>query len=69
MVKTEEEERENFRNLLQLKKEGNIIDQADYHFDTPLTREHEIEALHFGGFSRVEVLNTWGQTCTLKAYK
>ena len=69
MEGTEAEERENFRNLFQLKREWNLTDQEDYHFDTPLTREHEIKALRSGGFSYVEVLNTWGQTCILKAYK
>ena len=69
MEGTEAEERENFRNLFQLKREWNLTDQEDYHFDTPLTREHEIKALCSGGFSYVEVLNTWGQTCILKAYK
>lgn len=69
MAETEAEERENFRNLLQLKREWNLTDREDYHFDTPLTREHEIEALRSGGFSYVEVLKTWGHTCTLKAYK
>ncbi|MBP5530377.1 MAG: hypothetical protein J6X80_10045 [Lachnospiraceae bacterium] len=31
-----------------------------YHYDTPLTVEHEKEALLEGGFTRVEVLNNWG---------
>lgn len=31
--------------------------------------EHETEALKCGGFTRVEVLQNWGATHTLKAYK
>lgn len=40
-----------------------------YHYDTPLTVEHEIEALHAAGFKRVEILDRWGATCTLRADK
>lgn len=38
-----------------------------YHYDTPLTVAHEIEALHAAGFERVEILGRWGPTCTLRA--
>ena len=40
-----------------------------YHFDTPLTLEHEMEALRDGGFARVEPLGQWGSTVTLRASK
>lgn len=40
-----------------------------YHYDTPLTVEHETEALLEAGFSSVKVLNSWGGTYTLKAMK
>jgi tRNA (cmo5U34)-methyltransferase len=40
-----------------------------YHYDTPLTVAHEVEALLEGGFDRVEVLRHWGATYTLKAMK
>ena len=40
-----------------------------YHFDTPLTTAHEIEALYAAGFGKVEVLGRWGPTCTLRADK
>lgn len=69
LAETEEEEKENFRQFLQLKKESVVNDNDYYHFDTPLTREHETEALLSGGFSKVELLNSWRQTYTLKAYK
>ena len=39
------------------------------HYDTPLTPEHETEALLAAGFSSVEVLNRWEQTYTLKAVR
>lgn len=59
-----------FRNeLLHLKKEQGIDDNEFYHYDTPLTVEHETEALLEAGFSCVEVLNNWGATFTLKANK
>lgn len=66
---TEEDER-TFRNeLLRLKKEQGIDDDEFYHYDTPLTVEHETEALLEAGFSSVEVLNNWGATFTIKANK
>ena len=40
-----------------------------YHYDTPLTVEHEKEALFAAGFSSVEILKNWGSTFTLKAIK
>lgn len=65
-----DEEEHTFRNELQrLKKEQGIDDNEFYHYDTPLTVEHEIGALLSAGFSDVEVLNKWGATFTLKATK
>ena len=63
------DEEECFRRaeLLRLKKEQNIADDTFYHYDTPLTVEHEIEALNKAGFSSVSVLNSWGPTSVLKA--
>ena len=64
------EDEKAFRNeLLRLKKEQGIDDNEFYHYDTPLTVEHETEALHQAGFSSVEVLNNWGATFTIKANK
>ncbi len=65
-----DEDEQAFRNeLLRLKKEQGIDDNEFYHYDTPLTVEHETEALLQAGFSSVEVLNNWGATFTLKANK
>lgn len=55
--------------LLRLKKAQGITDGAFYHYDTPLTVNHEIEALFEAGFSDVEILNSWGATHTIKAVK
>lgn len=63
----EEEERFYQKELVRLKQEQNILDTEFYHYDTPLTIDHEKEALLTAGFSSVEVLNNWGSTYTLKA--
>lgn len=65
------QEREDYfqRELIRLKKEQGIEDDAFYHYDTPLTVQNETEALLQGGFAKVEVLNQWENTYTLKATK
>lgn len=67
-AKDEKEETFFQEELIRLKKEEGINDDEFYHYDTPLTIEHEIEALNKAGFS-VEVLSTWGVTATIKATK
>ena len=64
-----EEEHHHRAELLRLKAEQNITDGAFYHYDTPLTVQHETEALLASGFRSVEVLRNWGQTFTLQARK
>ncbi len=66
---SEEEEKMLRLNLLELKKEQGITDDEFYHYDTPLTVEHEKEALFEAGFSSIVVLKNWGATFTLKAIK
>ena len=66
---SDEEERSRRAELLRLKKEQGIHDDEFYHFDTPLTVEHEEEALLAAGFSSVTVLKNWGPTYTLKAVR
>ena len=66
---TEDEEIMHRGNLLKLKAEQGISDDELYHYDTPLTVKHETEALLEAGFTRVDVLNNWGATYTLKATK
>ena len=63
------EERACRTKLKRLKREQGIKDDALYHYDTPLTVEHEMEALRAAGFSSVAVLKNWGATYTLKADK
>ena len=66
---SDDEERMYRQNLITLKAEQGITDKELYHYDTPLTVEHEIEALTEAGFASVEVLNNWGATYTIKAVK
>ena len=64
------EEEQFYQNeLLRLKGEQSIADEAFYHYDTPLTVEHEKEALLKAGFSSVTSLKSWGATYTLKAIR
>lgn len=62
-------EREYFEHLQQLKSEQGISDGEFYHYDTPLTVEHEMQALQLAGFSRCETLKNWGATYTVKAVR
>ncbi|MBR3866161.1 MAG: class I SAM-dependent methyltransferase [Clostridia bacterium] len=66
---SDEEEKMHRQKLIALKAEQGIFDDEFYHYDTPLTVEHETEALFKAGFSNVEILNHWGATYTLKAVK
>ncbi len=65
----EQVERECRQTLLALMARQGIADGELYHYDTPLTVEHEIEALLGAGFASAEVLNNWGNTCTVVARK
>jgi tRNA (cmo5U34)-methyltransferase len=53
---SEKEEKLHRQELLRLKKEQGIRDEEFYHYDTPLTAEHEMEILQKAGFSKVEIL-------------
>ena len=66
---SDEEERHHRAELLRLKAQQGITDQEFYHYDTPLTVQHETDALLAAGFSTVEVLRNWGQTFTIRAWK
>ncbi|MBR5123603.1 MAG: class I SAM-dependent methyltransferase [Clostridia bacterium] len=66
---TETEELFYASELARLKAEQGITDEEFYHYDTPLTVEHEIEALLDGGFAKVEILGQWGATVTLRAVR
>ena len=64
---SDEEEQHHRAELLRLKAEQGITDGEFYHYDTPLTVQHETEALLAAGFTSVEILGSWGQTVTLRA--
>ena len=66
---SDDEERMHRQTLNALKAEQGIADNEFYHYDTPLTVQHEIEALAEAGFASLEVLNNWGATYTIKAVK
>ncbi len=66
---SDDEERMHRQNLNVLKTEQGIDDEEFYHYDTPLTVQHETEALLKAGFVSVQVLNNWGATYTIKAIK
>lgn len=68
-AKDDENERHWQRELSRLKAENGIADDAFYHYDTPLTVEHEMQALLDGGFQSVKVLKRWGATYSIKAEK
>ena len=62
---SDEEEQNHRKELLRLKAEQGITDNEFYHYDTPLTVEHEMQCIKAGGFSSVEILNRWGPTHTI----
>ena len=66
---SDDEERMYRQALNSLKAEQGPCDNEFYHYDTPLTVQHEIEALTEAGFASVRVLNHWGATYTIKAVK
>ena len=63
-------EKEYFQNLAALKKEQGLSDGVFYHYDTPLTVEHETDVLRRAGFRDVRIMKQWGEgTCTVLACK
>ena len=66
---SEAEEKLYRQELLRLKAEQGIPEEVFVHYDTPLTLEHETQALCEAGFSRVEVLGRWENTCMIRAKK
>lgn len=62
-------ELEYFENLRQLKAEQGISGGGFYHYDTPLTIDHEIGLLKQAGFSQCEALKNWEATYSVKAVK
>ena len=60
-------EKEYFENLAQLRKEQGLPEDEFFHYDTPLTVEHEAEVLRRAGFTEVRIMREWGTTFTLLA--
>ena len=68
-AETDEQECFYRQELLRLKSEQGISDDEFYHYDTPLTKTHELQALKEAGFTVVETMAEWGATATIKAIK
>ena len=66
-AESDELETEYFQNLKQLKKEQGLPENVLFHYDTPLTVDHEIQVLQRAGFSDVQIRKEWGTTFTLLA--
>ena len=67
-AESEDLEKEYFRNLAQLKQEQGLPDDVFFHYDTPLTVEHEMDVLRRAGFRDVRIMQQWGEsTCTVFA--
>ena len=62
-------EKEYFQNLAALKRAQGLHEETFYHYDTPLTVEHEMEVLREAGFKDVRILRQWGSTYTVCAGK
>ena len=69
-AESEEMEKEYFQNLAALKTEQGLSDDVFYHYDTPLTVEHETDVLRRAGFRDVRIMKQWGEsTYTVLAHK
>jgi len=66
---TEAEETQYRAELLRLRREQGIADSEFYHYDTPLTVAHEIEALRIAGFTDVTLLRSWAATSCIRAVR
>lgn len=64
-AESEELEKEYFQNLKRLKEEQGLSEDEFFHYDTPLTADHEVQVLQRAGFSDVRILKRWGSTFTL----
>jgi len=66
---SDEEEAMHRQEFLRVKASEGIEDDEFYHYDTPLTVDHEVEALFEAGFFKVKVMGQWGKTFTLRVEK
>ena len=65
---SDEEEQKYKDDFLRLKYQQGIKNEDFFHYDIPLTVDHEIECLKKAGFSNIDVLKNWGQTFIIKAW-
>ena len=63
-AESEELEKEYFQNLKHLKEEQGLSAHEFFHYDTPLTVDHEILILKQAGFSNAQILKKWGSGST-----
>ena len=69
-AESKEMEKEYFQNLTALKKEQGLSDDVFYHYDTPLTVEHEMDILRQAGFRDIRIMKQWSEsTYTIFANK
>ena len=68
-AESEESEARYFQELARLKREAHLPEDAFYHYDTPLTEEHEMQLLREAGFAQVEKVWKQGNTTLLMARK
>ena len=69
-AESDEMEKEYFQNLAALKREQGLPEDVFYHYDTPLTVEHEMDVLRQAGFRDVRIMKQWGEsTYTVLAHK
>ena len=64
-----EEEAACFRELEAQKKQEGVPSDTLVHFDTPLTRDHELALLRAAGFAAPTVLGNWGATALIRAVR
>lgn len=68
-AESEESEARYFQEFARLKREAHLPEDAFYHYDTPLTEEHEMQLLREAGFARVEKVWKQENTTLLMARK
>ena len=67
-AESDELEKEYFETLAKQKKEQGLSEDEFYHFDTPLTVEHEMDVLRRADFRDVRIDKRWSEkTCTVLA--
>lgn len=68
-AESEEQETDLFEQLASIKRLEGIGDDEFYHFDTPMTVQHEMDILTKAGFSEIKIKKSWSVTYTIIAYR